>query len=240
MFKEGAGAICAVLIDPNKLYRNALRTILEAEDVAVVDEFDTIDGLMSGASGIGKVHVFLIEAYSQLKNEGLIPRIREQCDGAKIVLIADRHYEADRMLEAMTAGADGILLSDLSPAAFLQSLRLVCLGEKVLPAQLTMQLMGRNQEGRLVANQVWGADLSEREIQILDLLATGASNKHIAIDLNIAEATVKVHVKAVLRKIKVANRTQAAVWAFGQVSRPVNPSPSMSVAAEGRYKHVAA
>ncbi|HZD54084.1 MAG TPA: response regulator transcription factor, partial [Woeseiaceae bacterium] len=129
--------------------------------------------------------------------------------------LADRHFRPETLLAAMSSGADGVILSELSPEAFMQSLRLVSLGEKVLPAQLATLLMDRNLGNPLVPSEVREIGLSEREIDILKLLVGGHSNKAIAIRLDIAEATVKVHVKSVLHKIRVGNRTQAAVWALG-------------------------
>ena len=77
-----------------------------------------------------------------------------------------------------------------------------------------------------------GAGLSQREVEILDFLVRGESNKSIARQLNVTEPTVKAHVKGLLRKIRVSNRTQAAIWAVNQAqstgARPHLPAPSQS------------
>jgi two-component system nitrate/nitrite response regulator NarL len=111
----------------------------------------------------------------------------------------------------MNAGADGFLMKEVSPEALLQSLELVMLGEKVYPTNLASMLLDLT-SAPTPLNSIRG--LSSREREILQLLVTGASNKLIAIRLGIAEATVKVHLKALLRKIDVNNRTQAAIWAM--------------------------
>jgi len=109
----------------------------------------------------------------------------------------------------------------------LKALELVMLGETFLSAELAFAIVGgalRQQQSRpetpsalIPANDVapvaTSHRLSEREAHILHCLTQGASNKLIARELGVAEATVKVHVKSILRKVKAANRTQAAIWA---------------------------
>jgi two-component system nitrate/nitrite response regulator NarL len=88
--------------------------------------------------------------------------------------------------------------------------QLVMLGEKVFPTNLASMLLDMN----TVSPQHSIRGVSPREQEILQALVTGASNKVIAYKLNITEATVKVHLKTLLRKIDVNNRTQAAIWAM--------------------------
>ncbi|MBD0316775.1 MAG: response regulator transcription factor [Nitrospiraceae bacterium] len=114
------------------------------------------------------------------------------------------------LLAAMGGGADGIQIKNVSPEALIQSLQLIMLGEKVFPTNLASMLLGMN----TISPQHSIRGLSPREQEILQALVTGASNKTIAIRLGITEATVKVHLKTLLRKIDVNNRTQAAIWAM--------------------------
>jgi two-component system nitrate/nitrite response regulator NarL len=120
-------------------------------------------------------------------------------------------FAVDALRDAMNAGADGYLMKDVSPEALLQSLELVMMGEKVFPTNLAAMLFELNNASSPV-NSVRGQ--SPREQEILRTLVTGSSNKLIAIKLGITEATVKVHLKTLLRKIDVNNRTQAAIWAM--------------------------
>ena len=110
---------------------------------------------------------------------------------------------------AMGGGAD-FLIKNVSPEALIQSLQLVMLGEKVFPTNLASMLLDMT----AVSPQHSIRGLSPREQEILQALVTGASNKMIAYKLGITEATVKVHLKTLLRKIDVNNRTQAAIWAM--------------------------
>jgi two-component system nitrate/nitrite response regulator NarL len=96
------------------------------------------------------------------------------------------------------------------------ALRLVSLGEKVMPSDLVEALEHQQLSGPsplLPENEVVNASLSPRERDVLCGLMAGYPNKTIARQLDVCEATVKVHVKAILRKLKVRNRTQAAIWA---------------------------
>jgi two-component system nitrate/nitrite response regulator NarL len=125
------------------------------------------------------------------------------------VVLADG-LSVEALRAAMGGGADGFLSKSVSPEALIQSLQLVLLGEKVFPTNLAAMLLDMNAPSPL--NSVRG--MTRREHEILQALVTGASNKMIAIKLGITEATVKVHLKTLLRKIDVNNRTQAAIWAM--------------------------
>jgi two-component system, NarL family, nitrate/nitrite response regulator NarL len=126
-------------------------------------------------------------------------------------VVLANNFVVDALRDAMNAGADGYLMKDVSPEALLQSLELVMLGEKVFPTNLAAMLLNLDSTPSPM-NSIRG--LSPREQEILQALVTGASNKLIAIKLGITEATVKVHLKTLLRKIDVNNRTQAAIWAM--------------------------
>lgn len=129
------------------------------------------------------------------------------------------------MIVALTSEADcremgpeeigplsGVLTYDLSADAFVQSLRLICAGERVFPHNLAL---GRKNPA---PPRVADIRLSPREKEVLSRLVEGHSNKMIARHLGMTEATAKVHLKSLLRKIGVENRTQAAIWALSNLS----------------------
>jgi two-component system nitrate/nitrite response regulator NarL len=138
-----------------------------------------------------------------------IAYLRAMEPSCRIAVLGDTLDQA-QLTACFAAGADGFLLKDISPDTLIESLRLVALGEKVYPSSLS-ELFSGNHAGLGETN-----DLSERERDILRCLMNGDSNKRIANRLNITEATVKVHLKSVLRKTRTANRTQAAIWAHQQ------------------------
>lgn len=120
------------------------------------------------------------------------------------------------LYQAFAGGADALLHNDISYPALIDSLRLVMLGEKVFPSKLTCELLHGLDDTQISVTlpRKNGSRLTERETEILLALAKGQSNKVIANLLEINEATVKTHLKNIQRKLNVANRTQAAIWAL--------------------------
>ena len=152
----------------------------------------------------------------------LIVALKTQYPAARVVVLADR-FDFSAVMAARHAGADGFCLTTARHDVLIHSLELVMLGEVIVPSDLLLAIVGdvtRNIDGprrrgpeHLNGIPPEGRPLSCREIEILGWLKEGAPNKVIARKLNVAEATVKVHVKAILRKIGAGNRTQAAIWA---------------------------
>lgn len=143
-----------------------------------------------------------------------VKTIRALYHCSRVVVLADT-YDWDTMIQCFEAGAQGYILRSLKPYAIIASLRLAALGEKVLPSEvvgtLDQHFMSVPSTG-VTDSTLGSANLSLRELDVLCCLMAGFSNKQIARQLDICEATVKVHVKAILRKLKVMNRTQAAIW----------------------------
>lgn len=146
---------------------------------------------------------------------GEISQLKDRQPGLSVVVLAE-HAELSFLASAFEAGADGYLLKSISSAALLDSMRLVLHGEKVFPSIVTSFLStflsgpSERTDRPVRVGDIW---LSDREIQILKALALGHTNKRIAKALNLTEATVKVNLKSVLRKLGLTNRTQVAIWA---------------------------
>jgi two-component system, NarL family, nitrate/nitrite response regulator NarL len=196
-----------VLIEANRLFREGLKHLLAGTRFEVGSEFNTFD--LALAAGEAGATPELVISGQLVKDEADLRAIREAFPTARIVVLAD-DLSVDVLRAAMGGGADGFLLKNVSPEALIQSLQLIMLGEKVFPTNLASMLLDMN----AVIPQHSIRGLSPREQEILQSLVTGASNKMIAIRLGITEATVKVHLKTLLRKIDVNNRTQAAIWAM--------------------------
>jgi two-component system nitrate/nitrite response regulator NarL len=150
----------------------------------------------------------------------IVGDIKRQFKSAKIVALALRDSQ-ELMRRAMQLGAVGYLVESVSAQDLITSLEVVIANGAVFPPELLSQLSEVAVEPqRLLRGVQRRADgspfqgLSAREVSILEGLMLGESNKVIARKLEIAEATVKVHVKAILRKVRVRNRTQAAMWAM--------------------------
>jgi two-component system nitrate/nitrite response regulator NarL len=190
-----------ILIETNRLFREGLKHLLADTRFAVEAEFSTIEQAVGGVVSSGLVIT---------SEAGNLQRIRSAYPETCIVILAN-DLVVDALRDAMTAGVDGYLMKDVSPEALIQSLELVMMGEKVFPTNLASMLLNLDSTPSPMKS-VRG--LSPREQDILQALVSGSSNKVIAFKLGITEATVKVHLKTLLRKIDVNNRTQAAIWAM--------------------------
>jgi two-component system, NarL family, nitrate/nitrite response regulator NarL len=152
-----------------------------------------------------------------------VSRIRAAALRTRIVFLTES-IRINRLADALAEGVDGYLLKNMSAEALHQSLQLVLLGEKVFPTDLAHLLTNDRMASRNGTAQWRHVNgLSGREMQILGCLRNGAQNKQIARDLQIADSTVKVHLKAILKKIGAQNRTQAAIWALAQGVREIVP-----------------
>lgn len=157
----------------------------------------------------------------------IIRRIKAHCPAGRIVILGDC-FELHDVMSARDVGANGFVLTTANPETLVCSLELVMLGEMVIPSALLRKTICQAQDparrdfphdmAGLQAVDLGCPALSSREAEILCCLIEGASNKIIASKLNTCEAKVKAHIKTILRKIGVANRTQAAIWAADHIS----------------------
>jgi two-component system nitrate/nitrite response regulator NarL len=213
-----------ILIHPNPLFSEGLRRILMGTPFQLACLVEAPDQIPAKLRNRGCNLFFVVGGNSSTERVGSVRAITQEYTSARIVAIGD-HSEPSEVLTALEAGASGYLRETMSCEALVKALELVILGETVLPTQCIKQLPARadpiHESARLLPKPqpANGAQLSEvalstREAAILRHLVHGASNKVIALRLAITEATVKVHIKAILRKMRVKNRTQAAIWAM--------------------------
>ena len=143
---------------------------------------------------------------------------------SRVIILTVSDSEED-VVAALRAGADGYLLKDMEPEDVLQSLRVAAQGRMALGERIAGILADAlRHESRIKPDA--DAGLTEREQGILALIADGHSNKLIARELKIAEGTVKVHVKHLLRKLNLDSRVEAAVWAVRRGFRPHGGNPA--------------
>jgi two-component system nitrate/nitrite response regulator NarL len=202
-----------VVIETNRLFREGLRHLFSASSFDVVYESGSVEDAIPFVESLqpALVLVGLSDSDDVITR---VSQIRAAAPRTRIVILADS-IRINRLADAMTTGVDGYLLKNMSADALHQSLRIVLLGEKVFPTELANLLTG----DRLVSRSDRGSTyhlngLSDREMQILSHVRKGGQNKQIANDLKISDGTVKVHLKSILKKIHVQNRTQAAIWAL--------------------------
>ena len=210
------GGIRVSLLSRNELAREGLRRILISEEFQVCGSGADVAALplADQADANPDPDIVIVD---DLRDGQVVESCRELSErypNTRVVLLAD-DFEFEEVALAFGCGVDGYIIKEISCEPLIESLRLVALGEKVLPSQLARNL-GAVSVGTVADDwheNVAAAGLSSREVEILWCLTLGMANKVVSRRLNISEATVKVHVKAILRKLKVANRTQAAIWA---------------------------
>ncbi|MPY74161.1 MAG: response regulator [Alphaproteobacteria bacterium] len=226
------GASTMLLVGPS-LSRAGLKSLLEGAQFKIVGEVADVSLLSRGADPDPDIALVEAPADPKIVLEAL-QRLDEVFPDTAAVILSDEICMA-ALAGCLAAGASGFLTKDISPDALLRSLQLVALGEKVFPTYLAGLLVhGVPDRGQLRAAADNSCGLSDREIETLQCLLRGESNKLIAKRLSISEATIKVHMKSVLRKIKASNRTQAAIWAISHGYMPVRDSLAGAVA-KGRF-----
>jgi two-component system, NarL family, nitrate/nitrite response regulator NarL len=217
------------VIGSRRLLRSGLVSLLSTIGFNPIEECDDCEHLEDSIGAKQNTEVLIVCLIRGAEDvTKTMDRIKAWAPDARTVFVVPQ-LDVTLMSDCFAAGAFGFLLESISCDALGESLRLVGSGEKVFPSQLA--LLFPMLASRLASPQTHDlappeSRLSHRELEILRSLTSGHSNKVIAKNLKIAEATVKVHVKRILRKAHVMNRTQAAMWgvANGVVLTPVAKS----------------
>ena len=204
------------IIGRNEIAREGLKRILSDAGVNVrcVSGYENGIAFEPDAWNNDPSHIVLCLISNESEVITTTRDLRQCLPNARIVAMVDE-FSLDNVAAAFGEGVDCYIVSGIGCESLIGVLQLTALGEKVFPSQMAPILTAS--VWKLLANN-WNFNndfnLSIREIEILRCLTNGDCNKVIARRLDISEATVKVHVKAVLRKMRVSNRTQAAIWAI--------------------------
>jgi DNA-binding NarL/FixJ family response regulator len=220
-------AFMTVLVEPKALIREGLVSILHSARFQILMSAVSIDKLVHGSlAQYESVLLILGSGVDPASATRQIELFRKENQRGRAVVLADQ-YDASDVISAFRAGASGYLVKVTTSEALIKSLELVMLGETIMPGDFVPSILDRGYEAIAPKNSANekpiaepGPDhvphLSGQEKRVLSFLVEGHSNKVIARRIDIAEATVKVHIKAILRKVRVRNRTQAAVWAMSR------------------------
>jgi DNA-binding NarL/FixJ family response regulator len=206
--------IRVLLVDDQELLRSGFRLILEGQDdIRVVGE--AADGA-SGAEAARRLRPDVVLMDIRMGAvDGIEATRRIVAAGAGRVVVLTTFDLDEYVYAALRAGASGFLLKDTRPADLIDAVRIVARGDALLAPTVTRRLLERFAEGPAPDDRALAAaELTEREREVLRLLAGGRSNLEIAGALFLTEATVKSHVSNVLRKLGLRDRVQAVTWAY--------------------------
>ncbi|MCU7918412.1 MAG: two-component system response regulator NarL [Candidatus Thiodiazotropha sp. (ex Dulcina madagascariensis)] len=205
-----------VVIDDHPLLRKGLQQLADlSPDIEIVGEVD------DGAAGLIMVQklkpdiVLLDLNMPGMNGQETLTALKQMDLDTHVVILTVSNAEED-IVAALRGGADGYLLKDMDPELLLDNFREVANGRLVMSPNITeclIRALRSEKRGMGVANI---SELTKRECEILVHISSGESNKVIARKLDIAEATVKVHVKHLLKKLGLKSRVEAAVWAVNQ------------------------
>jgi two-component system nitrate/nitrite response regulator NarL len=201
-----------LIVDDHPLFRKGVIQLIQA-----APEFRFVGEAASGGEGIELARrlqpdmILLDLNMKDMNGVEVLKAIKDEGLDARVIMLTVSD-QAEDLMAALQAGADGYLLKDMEPEDLMQQLAEAARGKITISERLTQLLVASlRDKGR--PTSIAEAGLTEQESRILDLLVDGKSNKLIARDLGIAEGTVKVHVKHLLKKLNLRSRVEAAVWA---------------------------
>ncbi|WSB38822.1 response regulator transcription factor [Streptomyces scopuliridis] len=199
-----------LLVDDHQVVRRGLRTFLEIQD-----DIEVVGEASDGAEGIARAEELRPDVVlMDIKMPGTdgieaLRKLRELDNPAR-VLIVTSFTEQRTVVPALRAGASGYVYKDVDPEALAGAIRSVHAGHVLLQPEVAGALLAQDEPG---SGQGRGTSLTDREREVLTLIADGRSNREIARALVLSEKTVKTHVSNILMKLDLSDRTQAALWA---------------------------
>ncbi len=207
-------SIKVVLVDDHKIVRQGVRAYLQTlADIQVIAEAD------SGAAALAAIEQYApdvvlmdLEMPGELDGIAATRRIRKQRPETQVIVVTS-HHQDEYIFPAVRAGAISYLLKDVEPDELANAIRKAARGEAVLDSRVASRIIQELQGIRKDEVNPF-TELSEREFEVLRLIAAGKSNAEIAETLVLGESTIKTHISNILKKLHLDDRTQAAVYAW--------------------------
>lgn len=212
--------ISVLIVDDHPVVRQGIRTFLETQpDIVIV-----------GEAGSGREALAIVR--EQVPDVALVDLVLPEIDGVEVtrqirrvsprtqVVVLTSYDDDQYIFPALQAGAISFILKEVTPAELLEAIRRAARGEAVLHPRVALRVIREVRGGSALSNPF--TELTKRELEVLKLVAEGLSNAEIADRLFITQKTVKDHISNILSKLHLADRTQAAVYAWrqGLMQRP--------------------
>jgi two-component system nitrate/nitrite response regulator NarL len=205
------------LLGGNPILLDGLSRLLSENDFKIVGLGNNVMSLELPDDLVNPhCHLILVDGLIETLGAAFLDDVHQKMPNGLMIVLTDQ-FNYDLMMECFRHDASAYIVKKISTDSLISYLNLVSVGEKIMPSDLTDSLLSRMPTSPPQTHRIALADtgLTAREEEILAGLVAGQPNKVISRRFLISEATVKVHVKAILRKIGVQNRTQAAIWAMG-------------------------
>ena len=199
------------IVDDHAFFRAGLRSLLAEHGFAVVGEAPSAEAALPLIERREPDLVVMDLSMPGMSGVEATRELSRRLPAVAVLVVTVSAGEAN-VLDALEAGAAGYLLKDSGPEEIVRALEAAADGDTPLSPRVAGLIVHRAR-GRAGDADTAAADLSEREVEVLRLLAEGLDNNEIALRLYLSPTTVKRHISAIFRKLGVANRVQAAIWA---------------------------
>jgi two-component system, NarL family, response regulator LiaR len=219
---DRARAVRVLIVDDHAVVCQGLRTFLELQDdpsalpIKVVGEAANGVVAVDLARSLQPDVVLLDLVMPEMDGIEATPRIIEHSPHSRVIILTS-FGEEDKVIPAIRAGAQGYLLKDIAPHDLVRAVRAACLGQVQLHPEVARKLMSAvatQEELAAGPRTTLPENLTERELEVLRMIARGLNNREIADELVISDKTVKTHVSSILSKLHLEDRTQAAIYAL--------------------------
>ncbi|MFZ0533930.1 MAG: response regulator transcription factor [Anaerolineales bacterium] len=211
---EKAEKIKVLIVDDHQVVRQGLRTFLELhEDISVIGEAEDGRKAVELVRQLEPDVVLMDLVMPHMDGITATQQVRALGSATKVIALTS-FSEDDKVFPAIQAGAASYLLKDVSPDDLVEAIRAVHHGEARLHPDIARKLMQQVSQMRTSPQEDSVEELTEREREVICLIAVGRNNREIAQELFISEKTVKTHVSNILSKLNLEHRTQLAIYAI--------------------------
>ncbi len=214
--------IRVLIVDDHAVVRQGLRTFLELQDDPSALRIEVVGEATSGLEAVALARrlqpdvVLLDLVMPQMDGLEATPKILDESPQSRVIILTS-FGEEDKVFPAIRAGAQGYLLKDIAPLDLVRAVRAAYLGQVQLHPDVARKLMSAvaaSEDPPSSSPPTLLGKLTEREVEVLRLIARGFNNREIAQRLIISHKTVKTHVSSILSKLHLEDRTQAAIYAL--------------------------